>query len=136
MVNHPLHRLFVPLFCPFTYHSLIWLNNSLDVLKSPDITLLAEVSGDGTITLNDSLSNYRYLYANFGTVNDRFGSQTYLPINFIKNLNSIFINAIEKGDDFYAYAKLTNITDTSIVITNFTKAVNWKMGIFYLYGIK
>ena len=29
MVNHPLHRLFVPLFYPFTYHSLIWLNNSL-----------------------------------------------------------------------------------------------------------
>ena len=29
MVNHPLHRLFVPLFCPFTYFSLIWLNNSL-----------------------------------------------------------------------------------------------------------
>ena len=28
MVNHPLHRLFVPLFYPFTYHSLIWLNNS------------------------------------------------------------------------------------------------------------
>ena len=112
------------------------VNNSLDVLKSPDITLLAEVSGEGTITLNDSLSNYRYLYANFGTVNDRAGTQTYLPINFIKNLNSIFINAIEKGNDFYAYAKLTNITDTSIVITNFTRAANWKMGIFYLYGIK
>ena len=29
MVNHPLHRLFVPLFYSFTYHSLIWLNNSL-----------------------------------------------------------------------------------------------------------
>ena len=105
-------------------------------MKSPDITLLAEVSGDGTITLNDSLSNYRYLYANFGAVDERVGTQTYLPINFIKNLNSIFINAIEKGNDFYAYAKLTNITDTSIVITNFTKAVNWKAGIFYLYGIK
>ena len=112
------------------------VNNSLDVLKSPDITLLAEVSGDGTITLNDSLSNYRYLYANFGADNGRAGTQTYLPINFIKNLNSIFINAIEKGNDFYAYAKLTNITDTSIVITNFTRAANWKTGIFYLYGIK
>ena len=33
MVNHPLHRLFVPLFYPFTYHSLIWLNNSLSELS-------------------------------------------------------------------------------------------------------
>ena len=33
MVNHPLHRLFVPLFYPFTYHSLIWLNNSFGGLK-------------------------------------------------------------------------------------------------------
>lgn len=34
MVNHPLHRLYVPLFCPFTYYSLIWLNNSLVDIKN------------------------------------------------------------------------------------------------------
>ena len=36
MVNHPLHRLFVPLFYPFTYHSLIWLNNRLSNIRQLD----------------------------------------------------------------------------------------------------
>ena len=53
MVNHPLHRLFVPLFYPFTYHSLIWLNNSLSNIKIfPDTTRILKSAIDNGVTLN------------------------------------------------------------------------------------
>ena len=50
MVNHPLHRLFVPLFYPFTYHSLIWLNNSFQW------TLIGSATGTTPITLPSNFS--------------------------------------------------------------------------------
>ncbi len=118
------------------YILCIFLNNSLSDLKTPNITLLATVSGNGTITLNDSLSNYRYLYANFGTDTERYGTHTYLPIDFIKTLNSVFINVVESGG-YYAMIRLNNITDTNIVIGRWTVGNNeWSSGKFYLYGIK
>lgn len=111
------------------------VNNSLTDLRTPNITLLAIVSGNGTITLNDSLSNYRYLYANYGTDTERYGTHTYLPINFIKTLNSVFINAVESGG-YYAMIRLNNITDTNIVIDRWEAANEWSSAKFYLYGIK
>ena len=112
------------------------VNNRLNVLETPNITLLATVSGNGTITLNDSLSNYRYLYVNFGSETERYGTQTYLPINFIKTLDKIFVNAIQDGT-YYAMIRLNNITDTNIEVDFWTiSGSQWQSGKFYLYGIK
>ena len=54
MVNHPLHRLFVPLFYPFTYHSLIWLNNSLN--KNLEWKLYKSVNADNHIDISELFS--------------------------------------------------------------------------------
>ena len=54
MVNHPLHRLFVPLFYSFTYHSLIWLNNSLSDLFTYKVSAVTlNNSGVSLIECND-----------------------------------------------------------------------------------
>ena len=54
MVNHPLHRLFVPLFYPFTYCSLIWLNNSFQA--SLEWKLIGSAKGTTPITLPSNFS--------------------------------------------------------------------------------
>ena len=60
MVNHPLHRLFVPLFYPFTYHSLIWLNNSFQASLQNDLIKYKILSFDGTFATNSSNTIYNY----------------------------------------------------------------------------
>ena len=60
---------------------------------------------------------------------------TYLPIDFIKTLDNVFINAVENGT-YYANIRLNNITDTSIVIDRYAANNLWSNGKFYLYGIK
>lgn len=60
MVNHPLHRLFVPLFYPFTYYSLIWLNNSLVKIQTGKIS-------SGTIPHNNN-KNFDISYSGFSEI--------------------------------------------------------------------
>ena len=87
MVNHPLHRLFVPLFYPFTYHSLIWLNNSIIELSKNDIKASVNISSyteqnpyifpsDGYVCIEVSTGVQNYLYGYIvGNNNNQFNVQ-------------------------------------------------------------
>ena len=98
MVNHPLHRLFVPLFYPFTYCSLIWLNNSL-VANS-----------------NHFYFDYKDGKYGFNTDSSR-GADTFVPFS-----NGNYYYRAFKGSDSQANRKDTLKVNTGVFFAYYQNA--------------
>lgn len=110
MVNHPLHRLFVPLFYPFTYHSLIWLNNSLGGF-TPIIDSTGKITGYKTKVGADTVFPFSSVVN--GTFTFIHGGSSNVVNTGLSDINGFvyFGNSSDKGWAF-AGLYLKNVDST------------------------
>lgn len=93
--------------------------------------LLCTIGGDGTYPLANKLSDYKFIYARYGTNTGKWGSSETICISAMPS--ECYLNAVESGA-FNAKVNC-NFTDNQVVASYFGRT-GWVEGQFYIYGIK
>lgn len=109
------------------------LNNSLNNLFN--LVLLSDAYTSGNITLNDNLSNYKFIYCEIGWIGESniYGVGT-IPLSLFKNGKTYCIDAliVSQAHSMNNQIKITYINDNTIELSNMAEGKIRPV----IYGIK